>query len=201
MPGACIGTWSVLVCLIPVTPSLLMRKILRFPRLAFGLLLCPLLFPFAARAGHYTNFEVSVYIVVGTVRQLAQNPASLSNQWQRITDQLTVDKVYIEAQRDRTLATDAELETVKKFFLDHGVKVAGGTTIFRRQLSRRRAVQVVLLHRSRRPGIHQAGDRTGGAALRRDHPGRFLLCHDQVRFGHRGQGEPELDAIPAGPDG
>jgi len=38
-----------------------------------------------------------------------------------------VDKVYIEAQRDRTMATDQELETVKKFFLDRGIKVAGGT--------------------------------------------------------------------------
>ena len=78
-------------------------------------------------AGHYTNFEVSVYTVVGTVRQLAQNPANLSSQWQRITEQLPVDKVYIEAQRDRTLATDAELETLKKFFVERGVKVAGGT--------------------------------------------------------------------------
>jgi hypothetical protein len=51
----------------------------------------------------------------------------LSNEWQRITQQLKVDKVYIEAQRNRTLATDEELETLKKFFLDRGVKVAGGT--------------------------------------------------------------------------
>ena len=80
-------------------------------------------------AGHYTNFNVSVYIVASTVRQLAQNPASLTNQWQRVTEQLPVDKVYIEAQRDRTLATDAELETVKTFFVDRGVKVAGGTCL------------------------------------------------------------------------
>jgi hypothetical protein len=104
-----------------------MRTILHFPRFAFGLLLCSLLLPASAPAGQYTNFEVAVYMVVGTVRQLAQNPADLSNQWQRITNQLPVDKVYIEAQRDRTLATDQELETVKKFFVDRGVKVAGGT--------------------------------------------------------------------------
>jgi hypothetical protein len=88
-----------------------------------------LIIPAAARAGHYTNFEVTVYIVVGTVKQLAQNPSSLSNQWQRITEQLPVDKVYIEAERSRQLATDDELETVKKFFVDRGVKVAGGTTM------------------------------------------------------------------------
>ncbi len=106
-----------------------MKPPARLPRSAFGLLLSALLLPSASRAGHYTNFEVTVYTVVGTVRQLARNPESLSNSWQRITDQLKVDKVYIEAQRNRTLATDAELETVKGFFLDHGVKVAGGTTM------------------------------------------------------------------------
>jgi hypothetical protein len=104
-----------------------MKKLLLFPRLAYGLLLCALLVPPAARAGHYANFEVSVYIVVGTVRQLAQDPARLNDSWQRITAQLPVDKVYIEAQRDRTMATDQELETVKKFFVDRGIKVAGGT--------------------------------------------------------------------------
>jgi hypothetical protein len=106
-----------------------MKTILHLPRPAFGMLLSALLLPAAARAGHYTNFEVSVYIVVGTTRQLAQNPANLSNAWQRITDQLKVDKVYIEAQRGRTMATDEELETVKKFFVDRGVKIAGGTTM------------------------------------------------------------------------
>jgi hypothetical protein len=78
-------------------------------------------------AGQYHNFDVSVYMVVNTVRQLGQDPAMLSNQWQRISSQLKVDKVYIEAQRNRTLATDDELETVKKFFVRRGVKVAGGT--------------------------------------------------------------------------
>ena len=80
-------------------------------------------------AGQYANFEVSVYIVVNTTRQLAQNPAGLEAAWKRITDQVKVDKVYIESQRDRNMATDEELETVKKFFLDRGVKVAGGTTM------------------------------------------------------------------------
>jgi len=80
-------------------------------------------------AGNYTNFDVAIYMVVGTTRDLAQNPESLSNQWQRISSQLKVDKVYIEAQRNRTLATDEELETVKKFFVNHGVKVAGGMAL------------------------------------------------------------------------
>jgi hypothetical protein len=46
-----------------------------------------------------------------------------------ISSQLKVDKVYIEAQRNRTVASAELLERVKKFFLDRGVKVAGGTTM------------------------------------------------------------------------
>jgi hypothetical protein len=82
-------------------------------------------YPAAVRAGQYTNFDVSIYIPVGVVRSL-DNPETLSNQWNRISSQLKVDKVYIEVQRDRTMASDETLERVKKFFVDHGVKVAGG---------------------------------------------------------------------------
>ncbi len=93
--------------------------------IVFGVLLvgapCP--------AGQYANFEVSVYIVVNATRQLAQNPPGMEAAWKRVSDQVKVDKVYIESQRDRNMATDEEVETVKKFFLSHGVKVAGGTTM------------------------------------------------------------------------
>jgi len=81
------------------------------------------------RAGNHTNFDVCVYMVVNATRQLGSDPQALSNQWQRICDQLKVDKVYIEAQRDRTVASDENLEAVKKFFIDRGVKVAGGTCL------------------------------------------------------------------------
>jgi hypothetical protein len=95
----------------------------------FSALLGAFMLAGVCRAGHYANFEVSVYIVVNTTRQLAQNPANLEAAWQHITNQVKVDKVYIESQRGRTMATDEEIETVKKFFVDHGVKVAGGTTM------------------------------------------------------------------------
>ena len=46
-----------------------------------------------------------------------------------ISRQLKVDKVYIEVQRDRRLLDDELAEQVKKFFLDHGVRVAGGMAL------------------------------------------------------------------------
>ena len=84
-----------------------------------------LISPAVSLAGQYTNFDVSIYIPVGVVRNL-DDPDTLNNQWNLISSQLKVDKVYIEVQRGRTMASDDTLERVKKFFVDHGVKVAGG---------------------------------------------------------------------------
>ena len=79
-----------------------------------------------ASAGNYQNFGVAVYITVGTVNTFA-DPAVLSSQWDAISSQVKVDKVYIEVQRGRELASDQLLESVKRFFTDRGVQVAGGS--------------------------------------------------------------------------
>src|SRR5208282_5639721 len=87
-------------------------------------LLCPAI----GLAANYTNFDVAIYIPVGVVQHF-ENPEILTNDWDRIHRQLKVDKVYIEVQRNRSLASDALLEQVKKFFLDRGVRVAGGMAL------------------------------------------------------------------------
>jgi hypothetical protein len=87
-----------------------------------------LLLPGSGQAGNYTNFDVAIYIPVGVVKSF-ENPENLTNDWDRIRRQLKVDKVYIEVQRDRNLAADALLESVEKFFLDRGVRVAGGMAL------------------------------------------------------------------------
>src|ERR1035441_8494875 len=79
-------------------------------------------------AGNYTNFDVAIYIPVGVVKSF-ENPENLTNDWNRIRRQLKVDKVYIEVQRNRELAGDDLLEQVKKFFLEKGVRVAGGMAL------------------------------------------------------------------------
>ncbi|MFO1475514.1 MAG: hypothetical protein U1F98_02540 [Verrucomicrobiota bacterium] len=81
-----------------------------------------------AAAGQYTNFNVAIYIPVGTV-QTFKDPARLASDWERISRQLKVDKVYIEVQRNRQLASDDLLENVKKFFASHGVQTAGGMAL------------------------------------------------------------------------
>jgi hypothetical protein len=86
------------------------------------------LFSSLAKAGQYTNFEVSIYIPVGVVQSF-DDPQKLADDWNTISRQLKVDKVYVEVQRDRRLLTDEQAERVKKFFLDHGVQVAGGMAL------------------------------------------------------------------------
>ncbi|HMD61868.1 MAG TPA: hypothetical protein VKG78_10565, partial [Opitutaceae bacterium] len=79
-----------------------------------------------AGAGNYQNFGVAVYIPVSIVQSFA-DPKVLQSEWDLISSQVKVDKVYIEVHRDRILADDRLLEDVKKFFVDRGVQVAGGS--------------------------------------------------------------------------
>jgi hypothetical protein len=78
-------------------------------------------------ARNYQNFDVAIYIPAGVVRRLA-DPAILQREWETISRQVKVDKVYIESERDRLMTDEKTLEDLKKFFTDHGVRVAGGIT-------------------------------------------------------------------------
>jgi hypothetical protein len=97
---------------------------LPFRELIFGLVLSSV----SCVAGQYSNFDVAIYIPVMVVQSFT-NLDKLQSDWDRINSQLKVDKVYIEAQRNRELASDELLERVKKFFLDHNVRVAGGMAL------------------------------------------------------------------------
>jgi hypothetical protein len=74
----------------------------------------------------HKNFQVAVYIPVAVVEHMHQDPQWLEDSWNRINSEVKVDKVYIESYRSRQLADERTLEQVKKFFIDHGVEVAGG---------------------------------------------------------------------------
>jgi hypothetical protein len=79
-------------------------------------------------AGNYKNFDVAVYIPVGVTRQM-EDPQWLAEHWNHIASQLKVDKVYIETYRSRQIVDENSVETIKKFFTDHGVRVAGGLAL------------------------------------------------------------------------
>jgi hypothetical protein len=79
----------------------------------------------ASAAGHYQNFSTAIYIPVRVVQSF-RDPQVLLGDWNTISRQLKVDKVYIESYRSRQVADGPLLEQVKKFFTDRGVRVAGG---------------------------------------------------------------------------
>ncbi len=79
----------------------------------------------AATAPAHDQFKVAVYITVGVVEKM-KDPAWLQQSWEQLNSQVHVDKVYIETYRSGLIADGALLETVKAFFVAHGVEVAGG---------------------------------------------------------------------------
>ncbi|HTV39132.1 MAG TPA: hypothetical protein VMF08_01045 [Candidatus Sulfotelmatobacter sp.] len=92
-------------------------------------LLCVLLaVGFRCAASNYRNFDVAIYIPASVVHSF-EDPSKLQNDWNVISNQLKVDKVYIESQRDHLTNSDALLDRVKQFFLDRGVRVAGGMAL------------------------------------------------------------------------
>jgi len=77
--------------------------------------------------GNYKNFIVSVYIRAYEVKQM-NNLKKLDSVWTLISNQVKVDKVYLEIHRDSITVDDKTIETAKKFFHDKGIKTAGGIT-------------------------------------------------------------------------
>src|SRR5438270_10586738 len=80
------------------------------------------------QARAYKNFRVAIYITVGDTKRLA-DPATFAKDFARVSSQLQFDKVYIEAYRGRVMASDAELETVKREFQAAGIETSGGVTL------------------------------------------------------------------------
>ncbi len=73
----------------------------------------------------HDHFRVAIYIPVFVVDKM-KDPVWLQKSWDEISSQLKVDKVYIESYRSGDRADDALLQSVKHFFVAHGVAVAGG---------------------------------------------------------------------------
>jgi len=90
----------------------------------FVMLLC---ISFHAVAGNYQNFKVSVYVWARDVVKM-EDPHWLDSTWTAITQQVKIDKVYLETHRDMVMVPASTIEKVKKFFLKRGVEVAGGIT-------------------------------------------------------------------------
>ena len=76
-------------------------------------------------AGQYKNFSSSIYTRVQEVRKMA-DPHYLDSNWNTISQQMKVDKIYLGLTRNREVADEKTIEPIKKFFEDKGVTVAAG---------------------------------------------------------------------------
>jgi hypothetical protein len=86
----------------------------------------------AARAGHYQNFGVAVYVRAYEVQKM-QDPQWLRDNWAVVEKQLKVDKVYLEPHRDLIIVPDATLQAAKAFFAAKGIKTAAGIAFVRNE--------------------------------------------------------------------
>ena len=85
--------------------------------------------------GKYKNFTVSIYAPARVVNQMG-DPAWLESHWKAITDQLKVDKIYLETHRDELIVDEKIMLAAKKFFQDRGIETAGGITYTIREANR-----------------------------------------------------------------
>lgn len=91
-------------------------KVDKFVIVAF--LLC-MVCTMAMQAKAYDNFKVSVYVRAYEVDKM-KDIHWLDSTWNVISQQLEVDKIYLETHRDLLIVDDATLEQAKKFFHDRG---------------------------------------------------------------------------------
>ena len=79
------------------------------------------------QAKAYESFKVSIYVRAYEVDKM-KDIHWLDSTWNVISQQLEVDKIYLETYRDLLVVEDATLEQAKKFFHDRGIETAGGIT-------------------------------------------------------------------------
>jgi hypothetical protein len=97
-------------------------------RASLPILILAMLIPcpsMSVAAPPHDQFRAAVYIPVFVVQKMS-DPGYLENSWKDLSSQVGIDKVYIETYRSGTTVDDALLQKVKKFFVGHGVEVAGG---------------------------------------------------------------------------
>ena len=75
----------------------------------------------------YKNFKVAVYARAYEVRKM-DDLQWLEPIWNEISQQMKVDKIYLETHRDQVMVDEKTIESAKKFFEARGIKVAGGIT-------------------------------------------------------------------------
>ena len=92
------------------------------------LLLLMLISTSASATNHYKNFKVAVYSRAYETAKMGDEK-SLEAIWDEISQQVKVDKIYLETHRDLLIVDEKTLLSAKKFFESRGIETAGGITL------------------------------------------------------------------------
>ncbi|HUM89697.1 MAG TPA: hypothetical protein PKV50_09205, partial [Prolixibacteraceae bacterium] len=77
------------------------------------------------------NFKTSIYTRAYEVQKMADQQW-LESTWKTISEQMHVDKIYLETHRDLLIVDENTLKKAISFFKSKGLDVAGGITYHRR---------------------------------------------------------------------
>ena len=77
---------------------------------------------------HYKNFKVAVYSRAYETAKM-NDINSLELIWNEMSQQLKIDKIYLETHRDLLVVDEATLVKAKAFFESRGIETAGGITL------------------------------------------------------------------------
>lgn len=80
-----------------------------------------------SQAENYKSYKVSVYVRAYEVEKM-KDLNWLDSTWTIISNQVKIDKIYLETHRDLLIVPDETLEQAKQFFINKGLEVGGGIT-------------------------------------------------------------------------
>ncbi|WP_139261298.1 hypothetical protein [Xylanibacter ruminicola] len=86
--------------------------------------------PMMAAKPKFENFKVSTYIRAQDVARM-DDEKFLKSTWEVVSQQVDLDKIYLETHRDAFTVPEKTMLKVKKFFESKGLEVGGGITYTR----------------------------------------------------------------------
>ncbi len=99
-----------------------------FTRFFTALLLLTAVLPAQLQAKqNYKNFKVAIYTRAYEVQKMTDQHW-LDSTWNVISNQIKVDKIYLETHRDLLIINKDDMKRIIKFFEDRDIEVAGGIT-------------------------------------------------------------------------
>ena len=84
----------------------------------------------AAKQKKFENFKVSTYIRAQDVARM-DDEEFLKSTWEIVSQQVDLDKIYLETHRDAFTVPEKTMLKVKNFFESKGLEVGGGITYTR----------------------------------------------------------------------